>query len=122
MKLQKIEKDFLVLESLGKLSWIMGLEIIWNIHCKSLRKKGTNLLTSARGKFGLWKMAKKIRTCNKRRVDGGHNVVCNVELNVIILDVGLRSGHVASSYSGNIDSSSSRVFTNTIGIFGQKWV
>ena len=38
----------------------MGLDIIWNIHCKSLKKKGTDQLTNARGMFGLWKMAEKI--------------------------------------------------------------
>ena len=32
----KNEEDFLVFENLGKLFWIMGLEIIWNIHCKSI--------------------------------------------------------------------------------------
>ena len=36
LKVKKIEKDFLVFENMGKLYWIMGLEIIWNIHCKSL--------------------------------------------------------------------------------------
>ena len=95
MKFQKTEKGFLVFESLGKLSWIMGLEIIWNIHCKSLRQKGTNLLTNARGKFKLWKMAEKIRTCDIRRIDRDHNFVCDVGLNVTILDVGLRRSDVS---------------------------
>ena len=31
-----MKKDFLVFENLGKLSWTMGLEIIWNIHRKFL--------------------------------------------------------------------------------------
>ena len=96
MKFQKIEKDFLVFENLGKLSWITGFEIIWNIHCKSLQQKGTDLLTNARGKFGLWKMVKKIRTCGKRRIDGGHNIVYGVGLNVTVLDDGLRSGVVGA--------------------------
>ena len=51
-RIVEIEKDFLVFENMGKLSWIMGLEIIWNIHRKSLRQKGTDL-TNARGKFRL---------------------------------------------------------------------
>ena len=118
MKFQKIEKDFLVFENLGKLSWIMKLEIIWNIHRKPLRKKGTYLLTRARGKFGLWKMAEKIKTCDKRRIDEGHNIVCNVGLKVTFLDVCLRNDDVGSSYSGSVGSSSSSVFTNIIGIFG----
>ena len=118
MKFQKTEKDFIVFENLGKLSWIMGLEIIWNIHRKSLQKKGIDLITSARGKFGLWKMAEKIRTYGRRRIDGGHNVVCDVDPNVIVLDVGLRSGDVVSSYCGNVGLSSSSAFTNNAGIFG----
>ena len=100
----------------------MDLEIIWNIHCKSLQQKGTDLLTSARGKFGLWKMAEKIKTCGIRRIDGGHNVVYDISPNVTFLDIGLRSGNVASSYSGDIGSSSSNVFTENIGIFCQEWV
>ena len=48
----KTEKDFLVLENLGKTLWIIGflfikdeyfnihLEVVWNIHHKSLRQKG----------------------------------------------------------------------------------
>ena len=115
MKFQKTKKDFLVFENLGKLSRIMGLEIIWNIHCKSLRQKETDLLTSARGKFGPWKMVEKIKTCNRRRIDGGHNVVYNVGPNVTVLDVGLRSSDVASTYSRS-------VFTDNVGIFCQKWV
>ena len=95
----------------------MGLEIIWNIHCKSLRQKGTNLFTSARGKFKLWKMAEKIKTCSRRRIDGGHNVVCDVGPNVVILDVGLRSSDIASSYNGNIGSRRNNVFTNNARIF-----
>ena len=96
MKFQKNEKNFLFFENLGKHSWIMRLEIIWNIHRKSLRQKGTNLLTSAKGKFELWKMVEKIKTCSRRRIDGGYNVVCNVGPNVVILNVGLRSGNVSS--------------------------
>ena len=87
-----------------------------------LKKKGTNLLTSARGKFGLCKMAEKIRTCDRRRINGSHNVVCDVGPNVVVLDVGLRSSDVTSSYSGNICLSSGSVFTNNVGIFSQKWV
>ena len=120
MKFQKIEKDFLVFENLGKLSCIMGLEIIWNIHRKSLRQKGTDLLTSARGKFKLWKMAEKIRTCSRRRIDESHNVVYNVGPNVVVLDFGLRSDDVGSRYSGSVGSSSSSAFTNNVGIFNQK--
>ena len=81
----------------------MGLEIIWNIHRKSLRQKGIDLLTSGKGKFGLRKMAEKIRTCGRRRIDGGHNIGSNIA----VLDFCLRSGDVTSSYSGNISSSSS---------------
>ena len=87
----------------------------------TLTKEGTYLLTSAGGRFGLWKMAEKIRTCSKRRINGGHNVVYDVSPNVADLNVGLRSDYVASSYNGDVDSSSSNVFTNNIGIFGQKW-
>ena len=97
---------------MGKLSWIVGLEVICNIHCKSLRKKETSLLTSARGKFGLWKMVEKIKTCGRRRIDGGHKVICNVGPNAAVLNVGLRSGDVASSYNGGVGLSSSNVFTN----------
>ena len=54
------KKNFLVLKNRGKTLWITGfffikdgsfnipIEVIWNIH----RKKGTDLLTSARGEFG----------------------------------------------------------------------
>ena len=110
MKFQKTKKDFLVFENLGKLSWILGLEIIWNIHRKSLRQKEIDLLTSARGKFGPWKMAEKIKTCDRRRIDGGQNVVYNIGPNFTVVDVGLRSGDVASSYSRS-------VFTDNVGIF-----
>ena len=68
----------------------MGLDIIWNIHHKSLRKKGIDILTSGKGKFRLRKMAEKIITCGRRRIDGGHNVGPNVA----VLDVSLRSGDV----------------------------
>ena len=85
----------------------MGLEIIWNIHRKLLRQKETDLLTGARGKFGLWKMAEKFITCSKRRINGGHNVVCNVGPNVTVLDVGLRNDDLASSYSGEVSSAAS---------------
>ena len=122
MKFQTTEKDFLVFENMGKLSWIMRLEIIWNIHRKSLRQRGTNLLTSVRGKYGQWKMDKKFRTCDRRRIDGGNNIVCNVGLNVVVLDVGLRSSDVASSYNGGVGSNSNNVFTNSVGILGQKSV
>ena len=118
----KNEKDFLVFENLRKLFWIMGLEIIWNINCKSLRQKGTDLLTGVRGKFELWKMAKKNQNSHIRSIDGGHNIVCDVGLNVAVLDVDLRSGDVASSYNGGVSLSSSNVFTNNVGIFGRKWV
>ena len=96
----------------------MRLEIIWNIHCKSLRQKGIVLLISARGKFGLWKMAEKIKTCSRMRIDGGHNVVCDIGTNAAFLDVSLGCGDVASSYHGDVGSSSSSVFTNNVGIFG----
>ena len=61
----KAEKDFLVLENLVKTLWISGflfiedvsfnipLEVIWNIHRKSLRQKGIYLLTSVGCKFWL---------------------------------------------------------------------
>ena len=101
MKFQKTEKDFLDFENLGKLSWIMGLEIIWYIHHKSLQQKRTDLLTSARAKFKLWKMAEKIKTYSRIRIDGGHNVVYNVRPNVAVLDFGLRNDDVGSSYSGS---------------------
>ena len=78
----------------------------------TLTKEGTDLLTRTGGKFGLWKMAEKIRTCGIRRIDGGHNA----DSNVVVLDVKLRSGNVASSYNGGINSSSSSVFTNSSGI------
>ena len=67
-------------------------------------------------------MAEKIRTCGRRRIDGGHNVVCNVGSNVAVLDVGLRNENVSLSYIGNVGLSSSSVFTNDTRIFGQKWV
>ena len=67
-------------------------------------------------------MAEKIRTCGRRRIDGGHNVVCNVGPNVAVLDVGLRNENVSLSYIGNVGLSSSSVFTNDTRIFGQKWV
>ena len=114
MKFQKTEKDFLVFENLGKLSWIIGLEIIWNIHRKSLRQKGTDQLTSARGKFGLWKMAEKIRTCGRKKINGGHNV----SPNMTNLDISLMSGDVTSSYNGGVGSSSNNVFTDNARIFG----
>ena len=119
---KKNKKDFLVFENLGKISWIIGLEIIWNIHRKSLRQKGTYLLTNAGGKFRLWKMAEKIITCSRRRIDGCHNVVCGFGLNITVFDVGLRSCDVASSFNGGVDLSSSSVFTNNTGILGQKCV
>ena len=107
----------------------MGLKIIWNIRRKSLQQKRIDLLTSARGKFGLWKMTEKIRTCGRRRIDGGHNIVYDVGSNVAVLDISLRSGGVTSSYSGNVGSSSinfgsssNSVFTNNVGILSQKWV
>ena len=65
----------------------MGLEITWNIHRKSLRQKGRDLLTSAEGKFELWKMDEKIRTCGRRRIDGGHNFVYDFGPNVAVFDV-----------------------------------
>ena len=61
----KAEKDFLVLENFVKTLWISGflfiedvsfnipLEVICNIHRKSLRQKGIYLLTSAGCKFWL---------------------------------------------------------------------
>ena len=68
-------------------------------------------------------MAKKIKikTSSRRRIDGGHNVVLDLSSNVSILHVSLRSSDVSLSYNGNIGSSSSSVFTNNTGIFGQKW-
>ena len=57
-------------------------------------------------------MAEKIKTYDRRRIDGGHNVVCNVGPNVALLDIGLRDNDVASSYSGSVSSSSNNVFTN----------
>ena len=41
--------------------------------------------------------------------------------NVVVLDDGLRSGDVASSYNGSVSSSSSSVFANSTRIFYQKW-
>ena len=32
----KNQKRLPIFKNLGKLSWIVGLEIIWNIHCNSL--------------------------------------------------------------------------------------
>ena len=61
-------------------------------------------------------MVEKIRTCFRRRIDGGHNVVCDVGPNVVVLDVDLRNNNVALSYSGRVCSSSSSVFTNNAGI------
>ena len=66
-------------------------------------------------------MTEKIRTCSRRRIDGGHNVVYNVGPSVADLNVGLRNDYVASSYNGDVSSSSSNVFTNNVRIFGQKW-
>ena len=63
-----------------------------------------DLLTSAREEFGLWKMAEKIRTCGRRRSNGGHNVGCDVGLHVIVRDVDLRSSDVSSSYSYDVES------------------
>ena len=105
------------------------LEVIWNIHRKSLRQKGMDLLTNARGEFMSWKMAEKIRTCGIRRSDGGHNVGCDVGSNVAVCDVGLRSGNVTSSYISDIWSkrnnsdvvlSSNNVITDNAGILGQE--
>ena len=44
-------------------------------------------------------MAEKIRNCCRRRSDGGHNVGCNVNLNVVFRDIDLRSSDVVSSCS-----------------------
>ena len=72
-------------------------------------------------------MAEKIKTCGKRRINGDHNVGYDVGLNIVVYNVGLRSGDVALSCSNgvglernnsNIGSSSSRVITNNTGIFG----
>ena len=49
-------------------------------------------------------MVEKFISCIKRRIDGGHNVICNVGPNVAILDVGLRNDDLASSYSGEVGS------------------
>ena len=69
----------------------------------TLTKEGIYLLTSAGGKFELWKMVEKIRTCGRMRIDGGHNVICDI----VVLDVVLRNYDVASSYNGGVGSSSS---------------
>ena len=61
-------------------------------------------------------MIEKIRTCGKRRIDGGHNIVYDVGPNVVVLNVGLKSGDVASSYSDSVGSSNSNVFTNNTRI------
>ena len=130
--------------SLGDESLNITFEVIWNIHHKSIRQKGMNLLTTAKGEFGLWKMVEKIRTYG-RRSDGGNNVgcdvfsnvavcdvfsnvaVCDVFSNVAVCDVGLRSNNVALSCSSDIesernnssvDSSSSSVITNSAWILG----
>ena len=63
----------------------------------TLTKEGIDLLTSVGGKFELWKMAEKIKTCGRRRINGGHNVVCDFNPNVVVLNIGLRSGDVALS-------------------------
>ena len=67
------------MEILGILFWIIGLlciedesfniplEVLWNIHCKELNKKGMDLLTSARCEFELWRMAKKIKVIVEER-------------------------------------------------------
>ena len=57
---------------------------------------------------------KKSELAVEKRIDGGHNIGPNVA----ILDVGLMSGDVTSSYNGDIDSSSNNIFTNNIRIFG----
>ena len=69
--------------------------------------------------FRLWRWLKKIRTSGRRRIDGGHNIVCDVGQTVTVLNVGLRSDDAALSYSGGIGSSSSNVFTNNVGIFAK---
>ena len=72
------------------------LEIIWNIHVKSFPQKGTYLLTSARGKFGCGRWPKILElTVEGSRIDGGHNVVCDIDPNVAVLDISLRRGDVA---------------------------
>ena len=53
-------------------------------------------------------MAEKIRTCSRKRIDGGYNV----GQNMVDLDVGLRRGDVALSYNGGVGSSSSSFLTN----------
>ena len=58
-------------------------------------------------------MVEKIRTCGRKGIDGGHNVVCDVGPNVAVLDVCFRSGDVASSYSDRVGSSSCRVSLTT---------
>ena len=137
----KYRKNFLFVGNPGENSWIIiflfiedellniPLEFIWNIRRKSLRQKGMDLLTNARGEFVLWKMAEKIRTCGRRRSDGGHNVGCDVGSNVAVRDVGLRSGNITSSYSSDIwlkrnssdvGLSSNNVITDNVGILGQE--
>ena len=112
--------------SLGDESLNITFEVIWNIHHKSIRQKGMNLLTTVKGEFGFWKMVEKIRTYG-RRSDGGNNVGCDVCSNVAICDVGLRSNNVTLSCSSDIesernnsgvDSSSSSVVTNRAWILG----
>ena len=76
----------------------MVLEIMWNIHCKSLRKKGQIYLPVQEVSFRA--VDEKIRTCGRRRIDRGHNVVCDIGSNVTVLDVGFKIGDAASSYSG----------------------
>ena len=44
----------------------------------TLTKEWTNLLTSAGDKFGLLKMAEKIKTCDRRTINGGHNIIWDV--------------------------------------------
>ena len=58
-------------------------------------------------------MTEKIRSCDRKRIDGGHNVGPNVA----DLDVCLMSDDVTLSYNGGVGSSSSSVFTNNAGIF-----
>ena len=62
----KNEKDFLFFENLGKLSWIMGLEIIWNIHRKSLRQKGQIYLPVQEVSLGCGRWPKKSELATKR--------------------------------------------------------
>ena len=76
----KTKKDFLVLENPRKTLWIIGflfiedesfnipLEVIWNIHLKSLQQKGTDLLTGAKSEFGPWRM---VETNQKLVVEEG---------------------------------------------------